>query len=204
MKKKEVEEEKEANEPREKEEKATTNIQLDIPRDLLHLPSILFIPLYSVCFLSCCRAAPLLASPRGISNVVSTIVARRVYVAWIKAFLEMPSGTLFRKPGVSAYGRGTRRKHYAAFMKLSRVSRCRITRKLAVKARLCFVVKRFRKSWRASHSRVRSKSNYRVRYNRDLRDLLVNRASGVVDRLAHYVKCKCDAKPLILSFESHI
>lgn len=90
-----MEKEKEANEPQE-EEKATTNIQLDIPRNLFHLLSILFISLYSVCFLSCCHVAPHLASPRGISNVVSTTFARLVYAAWIKAFLRMLSGTLFR------------------------------------------------------------------------------------------------------------
>lgn len=67
-----------------KEKGRATNIQLDIPQDLFYLLSILFIPLYSVCFLSCRHCSFLPASRLARNLVVST--TERLHKTDIKAF----------------------------------------------------------------------------------------------------------------------
>lgn len=59
-------------------------------RSPLHLLSVLFIPLYSVCFLSCRRCSSSRRLARNLDRRIVSTTAKRLY-RWIKAFLRIPS-----------------------------------------------------------------------------------------------------------------
>lgn len=59
-------------------------------RSPLHLLSVLFIPLYSVCFLSCRRCFSSHRLARNLDRRIVSTTAKRLY-RWIKAFLRISS-----------------------------------------------------------------------------------------------------------------
>lgn len=83
------------------------------------------------------HAAPFLATPRGISNVVSTTVARRVYVVRIKAYLgNFIQGTRGLRSRGTREREGLGRKHCTALVKLSRYNVCRVCSEAGAKMRV--------------------------------------------------------------------